>query len=113
MISTNWKGESYYSILVIVNRLIKMVNNEPVKVTIDAPELAEVILNKVVWQHGLLNLIVTNKDLLFTSKFWSLLYYFLGIKRRLSTTFHPQTNDQTKWQNSLMDAYHQAFVNFK
>ena len=44
-ISTNWKGESYDSILVIVDRLTKMVHYEPVKVTINASGLAEVILN--------------------------------------------------------------------
>ena len=47
-VSTNWKGESYDSILVIVNRLTKMVHYEPVKVIINAPGLAEVILDVVV-----------------------------------------------------------------
>ena len=47
-VSTDWKGESYDSILVIVDRLTKMVHYEPVKVTIDAPGLAEVILDVVV-----------------------------------------------------------------
>ena len=47
-ISTDWKGDSYNSILVIVDRLMKMVHYEPVKVTIDAPGLAEVILDMVV-----------------------------------------------------------------
>ena len=46
-------------------------------------------------------------------KFWSSLCYFLGVKRRLSTTFHPKTDGQTKRQNSIMEAYLQAFVNFK
>ncbi len=43
-VSTNWKGETYDSILVIVDRLTKMVYYEPVKVTIDALALAEVII---------------------------------------------------------------------
>ncbi len=47
-ISTNWKGDTYDSILVIVNWLKKMVNYEQVKVTIDALGLAEVILDLVV-----------------------------------------------------------------
>ena len=95
-ISTDWKGDSYDSILVIVDRLTKMVHYELVKVTIDAPGLAEVILNMVVRHHGLLNSIVSDRGLLFTSKFWSSLCYFLGIKRRLSTAFHPQTDGQTE-----------------
>ena len=104
-ISTDWKRESYDSILVIVDWLTKMVHYEPVNITIDAPGLAEVILDVVVWYHGLSDSIVSDRGLLFTSKFWSLLCYFLGIKRRLSTAFHLQTNDQIKRQNSTMEAY--------
>ena len=104
-VSTNWKGESYNSILVIVDRLTKMVHYELVKVTIDAPGLAEVIFDVVVQHHGLPDSIVSDRGSLFTSKFWSSLYYFLGIKRRLSIAFHPQTDGQTKRQNSTIEAY--------
>ena len=69
LVSTDWKGKSYDFILVIVNRLTKMVHYKPVKVTIDAPGLAEVIFDVVVWHHSLLNSIVSDKGLLFTSKF--------------------------------------------
>ena len=47
-ISTDWKGERYDFILVIVNKLTKMVHYEPVKVIINALELVEVILDMVV-----------------------------------------------------------------
>ena len=112
-VSTDWKGKSYDSILVIVDRLTKMVYYEPVKVTINTLGLAEVIINVVVWHYSLPNSIVTNRGLLFTSKFWSSLCYFLRIERRLSTAFHPQTNGQTERQNSIMEAYLRAFVNFE
>ena len=110
---TDWKGDSYDSILVIVDQLTKMVYYELVKVTINAPGLAEVIINVVVRHHGLPNSIVTDRGLLFTSKFWSLLCYFLGIKQRLSTAFHPQTDSQTERQSSTIEAYLWVFVNFK
>ena len=90
-----------------------MVQYEPVKVTIDAPGLAKVILDVVVWHHGLSDSMVTDRGSLFTSKFWSSLCYFLGIKRKLSTAFHPQTDGQTEKQNSTMKAYLQVFVNFE
>ena len=112
-ISTNWKGESYNSILVIVDRLTKMVHYEPVKITIDAPGLAEVIIDVVVRHHGLLDSIITDWGSLFTSKFWSLLCYFLEIKKRLSMAFHSQTNGQTERQNSIMEAYLRAFLNWE
>ena len=112
-LSADWKGDNYDSILVIVDRLTKMVHYEPVKVTIDAPGLAEVIIDVVVWHHGLPDSIMTDRSSLFTSKFWSSLCYFLEVKRRLSTAFHPQTDGQTKRQNSIIEAYFRAFINFE
>ena len=112
-LSVDLKIDSYNSILVIVNRLIKIVHYEPVKVTINASGLAEVIIDMVVQHHGLPDSIVTDRGSFFTSKFWSSLCYFLGVKRRLSTAFHPQTDGQTERQNSTMEAYIRAFVNFK
>ena len=104
-ISTDWKVDSYDSILVIVNWLTKIVHYKPVKVTIDALGFTEIIINVVVRHHNLPDSIVTNRELLFTSKFWLSLCYFLDIKRKLSTAFHPQTEKQTKKQNSTMKAY--------
>ena len=47
-ISTNWKDNSYDSILVVVDRLIKMVYYKPVQTTINAPGIAEVIIDVIV-----------------------------------------------------------------
>ena len=112
-ISTNWKGDSYNSILVIVDWLTKMVYYKSVKIFLDAPGLGEVIIDVVVWHRGLFNSIVIDKDSLFTSKFWSLLCYFFSIKRGLFTAFHSQTDNQTKRQNSIIKTNLQAFVNFE
>ena len=104
-VSINWKRENYNSILVIVDRLTKMVHYKPVKITLNAPELAKVIIDVVVRHHGLLNLIFTNQGSLFTSKFWLSLCYFLGIKRKLSTTFYFQIDGQIERHNSRIKAY--------
>ena len=113
LVSTNWKRETYDSILVIVDRLTKMIQYEPVKITMDAPSLAEVFIDTIVRHHGLPDSIISDRGSVFTSKFWSSLCYFLGIKRRLSTAFHPQTDGQTERQNSTMEAYLRAFVNYE
>ena len=59
-VSIDWKGDSYDSILVIVNRLTKMVHYKPVKINFNAPGLAEVIIDVVVRQHRLPDSIVTD-----------------------------------------------------
>ena len=111
-VSTNWKSETYNSIFVIVDPLTKMIHYKLVKVTIDAHGLSEVIINVVVGHHGLPDSIVSRYGSVFTSKFESSLYYFIGIKQKLSTTLHPQTNGQTERQNSTIKAYLRAFVNY-
>ena len=88
-----------------------MVHYVLAKVTIDAPGLAEVIINVIVHHHGVLESIVIDQGSLFTFKFWSLLCYFLGIKTKLSITFYLETDRQTEKQNSIMEAYLRVFVN--
>ena len=57
---TGWKDESYDSILVIVDRLTKMVYYKSVKITIDAPDLTEVIIDVMLRHYGLLDSIITD-----------------------------------------------------
>ena len=78
-ILTDWKRDNYDWILVIVNWLTKIVYYEPVKVTINALRLGEIIINVVVRHYTLLDSILTDRGLLFISKFWSSLCYFLSI----------------------------------
>ena len=112
-ISTNWKKDSYDSILVIVDRLTKMIHYKPVKIIIDVPGFSKVIINMVIQNHCFLDSIVTNRSSLFILKFWLSLYYFLGIKQWLSTAFYPQTNSQTKRQNTTIKTHLRAFLNFE
>lgn len=72
----NYKDDSYNIILVIVNYFKKMVHYKLVKITIDVAGLVEDILDIVMRHYGLLDLIMIDKSLFITSKFWSLLCYF-------------------------------------
>ncbi len=111
--SKDWRGVKYDSILVIVDRLTKMVHYKPVLTTLDVEQLAWVLIEAVIKYHGLPDSIVTDRGSLFTSKFWSSLCYYLNIKRRFSTALHPQTDGQTERQNSTIEAYLQAYCRFE
>ena len=50
-ISTNWKDDSYESILVIIDELIKMIHYEPIKVMIYKSGLAKVIIHMVMYYY--------------------------------------------------------------
>ena len=90
-----------------------MVHHKPVKITINALKLAGVIINVVVQHYSFPNSIISDRKAIFTFKFWSLLCYFFGIKRQLSTTFHPQTDGQIEWLNRRIEVYLCAFINWE
>ncbi len=84
----NWRRVEYDSMLVIVDRLTKMVYYKPVLTTLDADQLADILIEAVIKYHGLPDSIVTDRGSLLTTKFWSSLCYYLNIKRWLSIVFH-------------------------
>lgn len=111
--SKDWRGVKYDSILVIVDRLTKMVHCEAVQKTLTAEGLAEVILNSIIRHHGIPNSIVSDRGSLFTSQSWFVALLFVCLKCRLSTAFHPQIDGQTERQNSTMEAYLRSYVSSK
>ncbi len=58
-----------------------MLHYEPVMIMIDTPSLAEVIINVDIRDHKVLESIIIDGDLLFTSKFGFSLCSFLEIKK--------------------------------
>ena len=81
-----------------------MVYYKQVMKTINIISLVKVIINIVVRHYGPSEFIINNKDFLFISKFWFLLFYSLNIKQKLSTVFYFQINSHTKIQNSRIEA---------
>ena len=91
------------SILVVVDRLSKIAHFIPVQETISAPKLAKVFEKEVVRLHGVPRSIVTDRDPKFISEFWAKFTAKLGIKRCLSTAYHPQTDKQTERTNQTIE----------
>ena len=92
LISMDWKGNSYDSIFVIINWLTKMIYYKPVKVIINAVGIVKVIINVVIRYHNFSDSIIINQMLLFISKFWLLLCYFLvSSGNSPSPSIHRQT----------------------
>lgn len=106
-------GRIYDSILVIVDRFTKMAHYVPCRKDMDAEGLGEVFLREVVRLHGVPKSIVSDRGPILTAKFWSTLCYYLGIRRGLSTAFHPQTDGQTERQNQTMEQYLRSYCNFE
>lgn len=81
-IITDGKEDSYDAILVIIDYLIKIIYYEPIKTTIDAVSLAEIIIDMVVRHYSLQKSILSDKSSLFIFKFWFLLCYLLCVMQK-------------------------------
>lgn len=97
--------EGYDAIWVVVDRLSMMRHFVSCKTTVDARGLAEMFLKEVVRLHGLPRTVISDRGLQFAAVFWKRWWERLGVDRRLSTAFHPQTDGQTERMTASMEQY--------
>ena len=105
-------------IMVVVDRLTKMRHYIPCTAKeadsgTSAPAMARLFLDHVFQLHGLPETIVSNRGPQFISAFWEHLTASLGIKRKLSTAYHPQTDGQTERANQDLENYLRRYVSWK
>ena len=82
----------------MVDRLTKSAHFIPVKSKRTAPWLASVYIREIIRLHGVPSSIVSDRDPIFTSEFWK---RAVETKLRLSTSYHPRTDGQTKRVNRI------------
>lgn len=106
-------SQGFDAILVVVDRLTKMAHFIPTYTTVDTLGVAKLIISEVVRLHGLPADIVSDRGTVFTSRIWEQLCARLGIDRKLSTAYHPQTDGQTERVNQIMEQYLRAYCNYR
>lgn len=77
-----------------------------------ARETAEVFLNNVVRFAGLPDSIVSDQGRAFIDKTWKKICNQLKINHKLSTSYHPETDDQTERMNKTLEIYLRHYVNY-
>ena len=99
------KSEGNDAILIVIDRLRKMAHFLPCTKEIDTWQFSELFMRQIFRLHGLPKDIITDQGSIFTSDLWKETTKQLGIERRLSTAFHPQTDGQTEQTNSTLEQY--------
>lgn len=100
-------------IYVVVDWLSKYSHFIPIKYPYMASFVAQEFFENVFRLHGILESIVCDKDLVFTSSFWKNLFQLNEIKFNFSFAYHPQMDDQTKVVNRIMEMYLRCFTSNK
>ena len=67
-------------------------------------------MRTVFRHHGLPDIIISDRDPRFTSKFWTTLFTLLGTDLRFSTAFHPQTDGQSEVMIRTLENFLRPYV---
>ena len=98
--------------MVVVDRFTKMAHFIALEQNANAKNVANVVLCEVWKLHGLPTEIISDMDAMFAAEFSESLCKSLNIKRRMSTTYHSQTDGKTERSNQVFEGYLCNFVNY-
>ena len=77
-----------------------------------AKDVADTFLKEVWKLHGLPSEIISDMDPKFFGEFWESLCKSLGVKRKMSTAYHPETDERKERTNEGLEGNLSNFVNY-
>ena len=98
-------------LLVITDWLSKGIILIPM-LSIFAPAVTTAFIERYVPYHGFLKAIINDKRTQFINAVWAIICEALGIKRRLSSAYHPETDKATEHANQVIQPYLHAYNTF-
>lgn len=103
-------SQGFSTIFVIVDRLSKFSYFIPLKAECNSKVVAEAFIANIVKIHGFPKSIVSDRDRIFISSFWQLLFKAQGTTLSMSSSYHPQSDGQTENLNKTLEMYLRCFV---
>jgi hypothetical protein len=82
------RRKAYNAILVVVDRFLKIVRYIAYTIKINVLDLANRLIEEIFSKFKVPRSIVSDRGSIFMLKYWSILYYYLTVRRYLSTIFY-------------------------
>lgn len=102
--------QGFDGILTITDRLGADIRLIPCRMNMNAKEIANLFFNHWYCENGIPLSIISDRDKLFTSKFWKALHHLTGIRLKMSTAYHPQTDGSSERTNKTVNQALRYFV---
>ena len=107
------KSEDKDAILVVVDWFSKMIRLMATTTLIFSSKVARIYWDNIWKIHSIPKKIISNRGPQFTLTFMGELCKALGIKRAMSTVYHPQTDGQTERINQEIEVFLRHYINYR
>jgi hypothetical protein len=97
------EDNGYNMLISITDRLNADIRLVPCKDNISAEHFATLFFDHWYCENGLPKEIVSDRDKLFLSKFWRALHKLTGIKLKMSSAYHPETDGTSERTNKTVN----------
>ena len=92
----------YDSIVTFTDRLGSDIRIVPTTTTLTAENMAQLFFDNWYCENGLPLEIISDRDKLFLSRFWKELHKLTGIKLKMSTAYHPESDGASERTNKTV-----------
>jgi len=104
------ESDRYDNILVIIDKLTKYAIFIPTTTTITEKGTAELFFRHVIAQYGIPRQVISDRDTQWKGEFWKEICDQMGMKRALTTAYHPQANGQTEIMNQTLEISLRVYI---
>lgn len=107
------RSENRDTIMVVIDKFTKYCHLLSFQHPFSATQVAQKLLDVVIKLYGPPKSIITDRDKIFTSRFWAELFNKMGTSSNYSTAYHPQTDGQSERLNQCVEMYLRCLANQK
>lgn len=104
------KSNSWDTILVVIDKFSKYDHFIPLSHPYTTLSVAQVFINNVYKLYGLPSFIISDRGRIFASTLWKELFKLTDTTLNMSSSYHPQTDGQTKRLNQCLETYLRCLV---
>jgi transposase InsO family protein len=104
------KSGRFDGVLVVVDKFSRFAHFIPIAHPYTAATVARLFLDNIYKLHSMPVSIISDRDRIFTSAFWTELCRLTDTQLRMSSSYHPQTDGQTERVHQSLEAYLRCFA---